>query len=279
MRHPILWTLTGVAALAIAVLGTRRVLSDCHADRVEGDLFAVPDALPVFSEADLAGLPEPAQRYLRHAIPFGTPLAPACRLWMSGTMTPTPGGPSTKLTAVETLAPRRGFVWTAEARMKGLPVRVRDHYYQRQGGVDIALLGSVPIPVGSGPDVTRSSRGRLIAEGMWCPTALLHPSVTWEAVDEDRARYTLAVDGEAVAVTLRVGPAGALREVTLDRWGEAEGKPAQLLPYGFRVEEERTFDGVTIPMRLTGGWLYGTDRFDEAAAASFVISDARLPAR
>lgn len=279
MRYPVLWSLTGVAALAVAGLGTRRVLAGRHAAAVEADLAAATTPLPAFSESDLDGLPEPARRYLRHAVAMGTPLAPACRLWMSGSLAPTPGGPSVDLTAVETLAPHRGFVWSARARMKGLPVRVRDHYYEGAGGVDVVALGVVPIPLGSGPDVTRSSRGRLIAEGVWCPTALVHPSVTWEAVDADRARYTLTVDGEAVAVTLRVDADGALREVTLLRWGDAEGKPARLLPYGFRVDEEQTFGGMTIPTRLTGGWRYGTDRFDAAAAATFVVSEARFATR
>ena len=271
MRHSLLRTLLGAALLTAAGLGARRLLSDSQAARIEAALLATPDTQSVFLEADLAPLPEPAQRYLRHAIALGTALAPACRLWMEGTMTPTPGAPSTEFTAVETLAPRRGFVWTASAQMKGLPVRVRDHYVENDGGVDVAALGIVPIPLGSGPDVTRSSRGRLIAEAMWCPTALVHPNIRWETVDADRARYTMTVDGEAVTVTLRVDADGALREVTLNRWGDAEGKPWRLLPYGFRVEEERTFDGVTIPTRLTGGWLYGTERFDSTSAASFTV--------
>jgi hypothetical protein len=273
MRHPILWTLTGIAALAAGTLGVRRVVSDRHAAALEARL-AQPAPARTFSESDLAGLPEPVQRYLRHAIAPGTPLSPSVRLWMDGTMTPTPGGPSTDLTAVETLAPHRGFVWTARATMNGLPVRVRDHYFGGEGGVDVVALGLVPIPLGGGPDVTRSSRGRLVAEAVWCPTALVHPSVAWEALGDDRARFTLTVDGDPISVTLRLGPDGALREVTLNRWGDVDGQPARPIPYGFRVEEERTFGGVTIPTRLAGGWHYGTDRFDPASAATFTVHRA-----
>src|SRR5690606_15057518 len=203
MRHPILWTLTGLATLAAGALFARRVLSDRHTDRIEAELTA-PAPSHTFSEADLAGLPEPAQRYLRHAIAPGAPLSPSVRLWMDGTMTPTPGGPSTDLTAVETLAPHRGFAWTAEARMNGLPVRVRDHYSDGEGGVDVVALGLLPIPLGSGPDVVRSARGRLVAEAVWCPTALVHPSVAWESLGDDRVRFTLTVDADAIPVTLRL---------------------------------------------------------------------------
>jgi hypothetical protein len=276
MRHPVLWSLAGAAVLAAAGLGARRYFSDRSARAAEADLFVVSDRLPTFSDPHLVGLPEPAQRWLRHAISPGTPLAPACRLQMDGSMAPTPGGRSVKLSAVETLAPRSGFVWTAKARMNGLPVRVRDHYHQSEGGVDVVALGLFPIPLGSGPDVTRSSRGRLVAEGVWCPTALVHPDVGWEGVDEDRARYTITVDGEAIAVTIRVGPDGALREVTLPRWGDVDGPPARPIPYGFRVEEEQAFGGVTIPARLVGGWHFGTERFDPAGAATFNVYRAEL---
>jgi hypothetical protein len=280
MRHPVLWTLTAAVALTVAGLGTRRVLSDRRAARIEADLFAAPRTPNVFSSVDIAGLPEPAQRYLRHAIAPGTPLAPAARLEMTGTMTPTAGAARVALRAVEVLAPRRGFVWTAGTRMAGLPVRVRDTYFEGEGGVRVALLGLVPVPFSGEPeDLARSARGRLVGEAVWCPTALVGPEVTWEAVDADRARFTLAVDGEPVAVTLRIGPDGALREVTLDRWGDVGVAKFRPIPYGFAVEAEARFGGITIPTRIRGGWWFGTDRFDPATAATFTVASARFGAR
>lgn len=277
MRHPVVLTIAAVAAAGALALGARRALTDRAARAAEADLLAADPPAEVFSEEVVDGLPEPAQRYLLHAIAPGTPLAAACRLEMEGTMTPTPGGASTSLTATEVLAPRHGFVWTARARMSGLPVRVRDLYHANRGGVEVTALGAIPIPLG-GPsaDLTRSARGRLVAEAVWCPTALVHPCVSWEAVDADRARFTLAVDGVPVSVTLRVAEDGTLLDVAMERWGDVLGGSWQRLPYGFGVDEEATFGGVTIPTRLTGGWLYGTDRFDPASAASFSVSRLEL---
>ncbi len=271
-----LWTLGGLVASGLA-LYARRTSEDRAIERVEYALAAAPSFAPRFAEDHVADLPEPARRYLRHAIAPGTPLAPFVRLRMDGTMRPTPDGAPLDLTADEVLAPRHGFVWTARARMAGLPVRVRDHYAEGRGGVRVHLLGLVPIPFPSEPeDIARSSRGRLIGEAVWCPAALVGAGVTWEALDADRARFTLTVDGEAVAVTLRIAASGALREVTLDRWGDVGVDQFQPIPYGFAVEEERTFGGVTIPTRIRGGWWYGTARYDEAAAASFTVTQARF---
>ena len=158
--------------------------------------------------------------------------------------------------------------------MNGISVRVRDHYHAGAGGVEVLAAGLVPVPLGgAADDVARSARGRLVAEAVWCPTALIHPSVTWEGVDSDRVRFSISVDGEAVPVTLRLGADGALREVALRRWGDVDGE-WRPLPYGFAVEAEGTFDGVTIPTWLTGGWFWGTDRFDPEAGASFTVRRA-----
>ena len=160
------WTaaLAGGVVFAGATLGVRRVLRDCRIGRVEDELLAPSVPLERFSPGRVAGLPEPARRYLVHAIAPGTPLAPAVRLRMDGAMRPAPGGPQLSLAAEETLAPRRGFVWTARTRLFGLPVRVRDRYFDREGSVRVLVLGGVPLPSAGGADVTRSSRGRLVAE-------------------------------------------------------------------------------------------------------------------
>lgn len=231
-------------------------------------------AVGVFSPDRVADLPEPARRYLRHAIPPGTPLARIVRLEMDGSMLPRPGGPRVALTADEVLAPHVGFTWTARARMFGLPVRVHDHYFENEGSVRVTVFGVIPLARETGADVTRSSRGRLVAESVWCPTALIGSDVPWEALDADRARFTLTVDGDSIPVTVRIGHDGALREVTLERWGTVDVPSARPIPYGFEVLDAATFEGVTIPVRLRGGWWYGTDRFDPGAAAEFVIRAA-----
>lgn len=274
-----LWMLGGLAASGL-FLRARRAAEDRRTDRLERSLLAASSASSRFSEALVANLPEPARRYLCHAIVPGTPLAPAVHLALTGTMTPTPGAAPVELTADEVLAPRRGFVWTARARMFGLPVRVQDHYTTNKGGVRVHLLDLIPLPSSAAQDdVARSSRGRLVGEAVWCPTALVGPGVRWEAVDAERARFTLAVDGKAVAVTLRVGADGALHEVRLDRWGDVGVTHFQPIPYGFAVEREDTFDGVTIPTGIRGGWWYGTSRFDATGAATFAVTKARFAIR
>lgn len=179
------------------------------------------------------------------------------------------------LTADELLAPPHGFIWTAQLRMNGVPIRVRDRYFDEQGGVRVELFGFVPIQSDSGANVTRSSRHRLAAEAVWSPSVLLpQDGIRWEAIDSKHVRVVLTIDGEAIPLTLAVDQDGRLQELMMRRWGNVGVEDWQLLPYGFRVEEEAVFDGITIPSRLIGGWWYGTDRFEAATATEFTILEA-----
>lgn len=67
---------------------------------------------PVFTQAELDGLPGPVRRYLRAAIAPGTPLATAARLRMRGHIKV---GRWLPFQAQQTLSPHRGFQWTARA--------------------------------------------------------------------------------------------------------------------------------------------------------------------
>lgn len=267
--------ITGAAVAAGLALGGRALWKERTLSQLERSL-GQPTGGARFDEAMVADLPPPARRYFRHAIASETPLATSVRLRMSGRMRPSPEADFVDLEAKETLAPPRGFVWRARLRMKGLPVRVDDHYAAGQGEVAVSALRVFPIQTDSSPEVTRSSRGRLAGESAWVPAALLPANgAVWEAVNEDHARVTLTIDGESIALTIRVDEAGRLQEIAMRRYGNVGVPDWQEIPYGFAVEREETFGGYTIPTKLRGGWWYGTERYVAEEASSFTVHEAR----
>jgi hypothetical protein len=64
-----------------------------------------------------------------------------------------------------------------------------------------------------------------------------------------------------VPLTLTIDGDGALKELILPRWGNPGGGPYAEIPFGMRVEGERTSDGLTIPCRGRVGWWYGSERW------------------
>jgi hypothetical protein len=257
----------GLLTAGAAILGGRRVAQERALTRLERSLLALP-AAGRFDEEAVEALPEAARRYLLHAIAPGTSLASVVRLGTLFSMKLKPDARGLiDLPGRETLAPPRGFVWKARARMGLLPVRVEDHYAAGKGAVNVWALGVLPVARSRGPDVDRSARGRLAIEAIWLPSALLPGrEVSWEGISNDRARVTLTLDGEEMPLTLTVDEGGSLREVTTLRHGDVGVDRWQLIPYGVEVEEEATFEGYTIPTRLRGGWWFGTERYDPAGA-------------
>lgn len=230
-----------------------------------------------FDEAIIRDLPEPAQRYFLHAAETGAILASFVRIRMIGWMSPKAGRAPLELVADEILRPDRGFVWTAALRVGPVPVRVRDHYVDGEGGVSVRALGIIPVERARDRHVARSARHRAAAESVWVPSMLLPTAgAMWEAVDDTHVRVTVTIDEEAVPLTLSLDDKGGLLEIRMMRYGSEGVDDWQLIPYGFRVEEERRFGGYTIPSKIRGGWWYGTERFDPASSATFVVIDAQF---
>ncbi|MEM9905448.1 MAG: DUF6544 family protein [Cyanobacteria bacterium P01_D01_bin.44] len=123
----------------------------------------------VFQPDLMVGLPEPAKRYLEHAITPGTQLASAVRLRMHGEIKLKQWYP---FQAEQVICWQRGMIWQATAWMKGLPIRGWDRLVEGKGAIQRKLLGLIPVVTASGPDITRSTIGRILGEYIWLPSAL-----------------------------------------------------------------------------------------------------------
>jgi hypothetical protein len=212
-----------------------------------------------FDAGTAAGLPEPARRWLTHAIAPGTPLWSSVVLTMHGRIRL---GRWRRFTAREVLAPPRGFIWSATARIVGLPITGFDRNSSGAGEMRWSLLG-LPVLRASGPDLTRSTAGRLAGETvLWLPTAFA--TATWSSSTEpDNAVATWRIGDHDDDVRIGVDPTGRLREFGMQRWGNPDGGGYRRCPFGGIVEAQRTFAGVTIASRVRAGWWWGTDRQDD----------------
>ena len=228
----------------------RRVRREWEALTASGER---PEA---FDVAMVGDLPEPARRWLTHAIAPGTPLWESVVLTMRGKIRL---GTWRPFTARQVLAPPRGFVWAATARVFGLPVTGFDRYSSSTGQMDWRLGGLVPVMTATGPDVTRSAAGRLAGETALAPTTFR--AATWgPGGDANRTVARWRIDGQAESAEFSVGDGGRLLGVAMQRWGDPGGGPFGRYPFGVAVEAEETFAGVTIGSVLRAGWWWGTDR-------------------
>jgi hypothetical protein len=228
--------------------------------RREWDLLCSGTDQPkAFEPSMVAGLPEPARRWLTHAIAPGTPLWQTVELSMHGQIRL---GAWRPFTARQVLAPPRGFIWAATARFLGIPVTGFDRLSSGSGQMHWRLGGLVPVMSATGPDVTHSAAGRLAGEMALVPTTF--PAATWTpGSDDDRVVVTWRIDGQDESAELQIGPDGRLVGVVMQRWGNPNGAPFGRYPFGVAIEAEQTFTGVTIGSALRAGWWWGTDRQPE----------------
>lgn len=221
-----------------------------------------PAPLPAGDPARLAALPEPARRYLRHAIGAGAPPASAVRLRMHGTIRLKQHW--YRFEAEQVIRRDGAMLWQAGVAMHGLPVRGYDCLLDGAGRMQWKLLGLLPLQGAAGPDISRSTAGRVGAEYVWLPPALCAGEVAWSApgAAQDSACARFSVAGHALALALEVDGDGRLRRLTTERWGDPDGSGWRSAPFGGHATGEACFDGYTIPTELRIGWRPHAAGFD-----------------
>jgi hypothetical protein len=228
---------------------------------VIGELWesASPGAV-AFESANVADAPEPARRYLGHAIGPRTQLASAVRLRMHGEIKL---GRWLPFTAEQVIHAERGFIWSATVRLFGIAIfRGFDRLVDGEGMMRWKLLGIIPVVTGAGRDITRSATGRLEAESLWLPSVLARRDRLWAARDSRHADVTLRGRPDYPPIEFDIDPAGRLEAVKMQRWGNPGGGAFRLVDFGGVMEAEGTFSGYTIPTRVRVGWHFGSPRFE-----------------
>lgn len=271
-------TLAGIGlALFVAsvFLGAYRALIDRRVDQL-WQLLQAESGAEVFDPAMVAELPEPARRFLLHAIRPGTVLARSVTLQMRGRIALTPGADKIALRARELLAPQ-AFIWQASVGAGTRRISGHDLFAQGEGAMRWFLWGIVPIVQASGPDLSRSAAGRVALEAaLWLPSALLpQAGARWEAIDRARARVHLGIDGERLAPLLTIADDGRPRRIEMQRWDAEglDGTPGYVPWAGEVLGEERTFGGYTIATRVRATARAGTPQAHEFFEA--LITDAQ----
>jgi hypothetical protein len=230
------------------------------------DRYFDPDALA-------ARLPEGAVKYLSHAIRPGALIPRSARIGFHGRLRLRPQRPWLPFVARQEVRAGRGFLFEARARLGLLPVTTKERYDGNEAHSQIRLLGLIPVVTKTGPDALRAARQRLLVESIWLPSAFLPEfGAAWSEQD-GQLRLVIPVHGEDVAATLRIGLAGELRELNIDRWSDLtdDGSYAWI-PFVSRVAAERAFGDYTIPSEVQAAWWAGTDR--EFAFFSATVDDA-----
>jgi hypothetical protein len=212
-------------------------------------------------EALATRLPEGAVRYLRHAIRPGAPIAHSAQISFHGRLRMRPRWPWLPFRARQEVQLAHGFWFVARAWLGPLPVTTEERYDGDTAARRIRLLGAIPVATEAGPDIQRAARQRLVVESIWLPPAFLpNCGAAWSDHD-GQLRLVVPVHGDEVLATVRIGPAGELSELRIERWSDLTDDGSYTwIPFATQVAAERTFGDYTIPSEVRATWWAGTER-------------------
>ena len=179
-----------------------------------------PEASEV-TDADLAGLPEPAQRYLRWMDVVGRPRDRSFLVRFRGRFK-RPGQPwmpceAWQFNAVEPVT-RLFHMRIDFARV--IPMVGRDSYVAGRGAMRGKVLGLVTVADGSGHEFDLGELVTYLNDALvLAPTMLLTDSVRWIEADDESFDISITDEGNVVTARVVVDADGALRDFsTEDRW-------------------------------------------------------------
>jgi hypothetical protein len=189
---------------------------------------------PVVTEADLAPLPPPVQRYLRFAGVVGQPRVQAFSARMSGRIRGAAAAPWMPFTAEQHSffsPPRRYFFM--QATRAGVPLDGLHAYDEHGATMRIRLLSLMPVVDLKGVALTRTETVTVLNDmAIMAPAALLDAAIRWRAIDERQAEATYSPGPHTVRAVLVFDDTGAL----VDFW--SDDRPA-LADDGVTLQPQR----------------------------------------
>ena len=211
----------------------------------------------IFTAEMVADLDEPVQRYFLHAIKPGTLLAEYVELEMIGSFRQKPDADWLFMQASQIISTAPGFIWQAMIGKGLLQFTGADYYYQGKGQTKFFFMGLIPLVDAQNQNVDRSAAGRLGAEFVWLPSALLpNNGVAWQAIAENTIQGNFSINHEPICLTLTIDSDGKLLKLSLPRWRNATAdKSWQYRTFRGYAQEEIASEGYTIPAAMSVGWL------------------------
>lgn len=254
-------TLANLVVLLLALYGLASEgpfsLRSQYRDAVQARL-ATPVPSGSITENDLADLPEPVRRYVTRAGAVGQPRVTRFRATWSGRIRGAPDEPWMDFTAqqVNVVDPPARF-FSMKARRSGLPVDVLHAFEDEGARMDVRLLSAVPLVRAEGGELTRAETVTLLNDlAVLAPGALLDPRITWEAIDDRRARARYTIGSNTISAELIFSENGALVDFVSDDRSAASSDGTDFVRqrWSTPLSDERTFGPLRVASHGEGRW-------------------------
>ena len=210
------------------------------------------------SDADLAHLPEPVQRYLRTSGVVGQPRVRNFSAHMHGRFRNGPDARWMTFTAEQHNfldQPSRLFYMTAS--MSAIPFHGYHRYADSAATMRIKAAGLVTVADVSGREMTRGETVTMFNDMcVMAPASLIDPAIVWEPVDGHTVRAIFTTAGHSIRADLTFNDAGELADFrTEDRYQTSpDGTRMKQVPWSTPLGPYRKFGSVRLSSGGAARW-------------------------
>jgi len=209
----------------------------------------------VFTEADIAALPPPVQRYLRTCGFIGTPKMTNMKIIHHDVDFILNDRPLQIQCIQYNSVQRPQRIALITTRLYGVPFEGIDAYQEGVGSMTGIIAKNITLFHQTGVAMDQSSLVNCLAESLLAPSLALQDYITWEAIDADRARATINYYGLSASGIFEFDREGLLqRFTTADRRYVDTAGNVQVVNWSAICGDYREVDGIRHPRLLQAVW-------------------------
>lgn len=217
-----------------------------------------PVQAPIITEADLAPLPIPVQKYVRATGFLGRPRVQNYRLRFVGRIRSARDARWMPFAADQhSFADEPTRLFWLRATLLGFPMQVLHRLVGGHATMRVKALGAFTMVDATGPVMDKSEAVTLFNDMcILAPGSLLAPSITWEAVDTRSARARFTNGAQTISATLYFDAEGLLENfVSEDRSrSSSDGKTFTQLRFSTPVSDYRAYGPYRLASKGEARW-------------------------
>ena len=217
----------------------------------------------IITENDLETLPQIVGKWLKISGVLGREKTETVYLEQKGLMRKSPNGKWMSFEAKQYFnINTASFVWSVNVNAIPMINMVgRDKLIDGKGEMLIKLKGLIPV-VNEKENLKINSGAmiRFLSEMCWFPSAAVSDYVSWQELDNNRAKATLTWNNESVSGVFSFTEEGNLLSFEADRY-YGGGVDAKEENWFVQIEDYKTFHGIKIPNKSKVIWKFETGDF------------------
>jgi hypothetical protein len=231
------------ALIVLIIIVGRSIQTASFDDQVRQVLSGSGPSKKIFTGKDLAGLPEPVQRYFRNVLKENQPYIGTARLKHEGQFKTGLDKAWIPIKGEQYFATvKPAYIWKGKTFL----FTARDMYIADKGQLTVSLFSLVNIVNADGDSYNEGELQRWLAESVWFPTNLL-PSerLKWLPVDENNAKLLFNYLGLSLDFLVNFNDTGEITQMITKRYMN-EGKKETWI---VKMKDYKVLNGIRVPTR------------------------------